>query len=110
MCFTAMKLAILTTVLAVFLYGCASIWNAGDLAIWVKDRAVAQGCQRGTIELEEWYTETVEGNVWNGTCRETPGNTKSFGINVDSVWKPSAAQPEREVPVIKSEKTEKLPQ
>lgn len=110
MCFTAMKLTTLTTVLAVSLYGCSNIWNAGDLAVWVKDRAVEQGCQRETIELEEWYTKTADGNVWRGTCRETQGNTKSFGINVETVWRPSQEKYEPVGPVIKSEKTEKLPQ
>lgn len=39
---------------ALVLLGCASIWNAGDLAVWVKDRAVEQGCQREAIALEDW--------------------------------------------------------
>jgi len=39
--------------------------------------------------LDEWYTETAEGNVWRGTCRDARGNPKSFGIDVDPVWKPS---------------------
>ena len=68
---------------------CSDIWNASDLAVWVQDRAVEQGCQRETIELEEWYTETAEGNVWRGTCEDAQGKTKSFGINVDPVWTPS---------------------
>lgn len=78
---------------AFWLIGCTNIWNAGDLALWVKDRAVEQGCQRETIVLDEWYTETDQGNVWRGTCRDARGNAKSFGIAVDSVWKPS--QPAR---------------
>lgn len=71
--------------------GCTSIWNAGDLAVWVKDRAVAQGCQRETIELGDWYVQTAEGNVWRGTCRDVGGNPKTFGINVDAVWASSAS-------------------
>jgi len=71
------------------LSACSDIWNAGDLAVWVQDRAVEQGCQRETIALEEWYSETTEGNVWRGTCRDTQGHRKSFAINVDPVWTPS---------------------
>ena len=71
------------------LSGCTSIWNASDLALWVRDQAVDQGCQRDTVELEEWYIETVEGNVWRGICQDSAGNARSFGINVDSVWTPS---------------------
>ena len=82
------QLAILAGALA--LSGCASsIWNAGDLAQWVRDQAVLEGCQRETIVLEEWYTQTDEGNVWRGTCKGSDGTEQSFGINVDSVWKPS---------------------
>jgi hypothetical protein len=80
-----------TMLIVIFVTGCSSIWNASDLAVWVKERAVEQGCRRDTIELEEWYTETPEGNVWRGNCRDSLGNTKSFGINVDQVWKPSAS-------------------
>ncbi len=106
---TAMKIATLTILVVVFMYGCPKIWNASDLAVWVKDRAVEQGCQRETIELEEWYTETAEGNVWRGTCRETRGNTKLFEINIDPVWKPSAGQPARFSPVMKTDKSRKMP-
>ena len=71
------------------LSGCTGIWNASDLTVWVKDRAVAQGCQRETIVLDGWYEQTAEGNVWRGTCRDIGGNPKTFGINVDAVWTPS---------------------
>ena len=71
------------------LAACTDIWNAGDLAISVRDGAVEQGCQRETIELDDWYTEGSGGNVWHGSCGDTEGNEKSFGINVDAVWKPS---------------------
>ena len=67
----------------------SNIWNAGDLAVWVKDRAVERGCERQSIQLDEWYTETPEGNVWRGTCADGQGSAKSFGINVDPVWTPS---------------------
>ena len=75
--------------LGLLLSGCADIWNASDLALWVRDQAVDQGCQRDTIELEAWYTETPEGNVWRGICQDSAGHSRSFGINVDSVWTPS---------------------
>lgn len=79
----------LGTILVLLLSACSSIWNAGDLADWVREGAVKQGCQRQTIQLDEWYTETAEGNFWRGTCRDAHGNPKSFGIDVDPVWKPS---------------------
>ncbi len=82
-------LVVQATAFALLLSGCARIWNASDLAAWVQDRAVDQGCQRESIELEDWYTETAEGNVWRGTCRDSAGASMRFGINVDSVWKPS---------------------
>lgn len=78
-------------ILILLVSGCSDIWNAGDLAVWVQDRAVEQGCRRETIQLEEWYTETTEGNIWRGTCQNAQGNTKSFGINVDPVWTPSTS-------------------
>lgn len=74
---------------SLFLTACSGIWSAGDLAIWVRDRAVEQGCQRETIALEEWYTTEAGGNVWHGTCRDSRGNAQTFGINVDPVWTPS---------------------
>ena len=78
---------------ALTLSGCASsIWNAGDLAQGVRDQAVLEGCQRDTIVLEEWYTETDEGNVWRGNCKDIEGQQRNFGINVDSVWKPSQSK------------------
>ena len=70
------RLALPVTAFGLLLSGCAGIWNASDLVVWVRDQAVDQGCRRETIELEDWYTETAEGNVWRGTY-------------VDSVWKPS---------------------
>ena len=70
--------------------GCAAqIWNAGDLAVWVRDRAVEQGCERDSIVLDEWYTATPDGNVWRGNCRDSRGAETAFGINVDPVWTPS---------------------
>jgi len=44
----------------------ARVCNAADLAGWVRDRAVEQGCPRETIELEDWYTHAAEGNIWSG--------------------------------------------
>lgn len=85
----ALRPASLAMATVLFIAGCSPIWNASDLADWVRDRAVEQGCQRETIELDEWYTQTREGNVWRGTCRDTQNDTKSFGINVDPVWTPS---------------------
>ena len=71
--------------------GCGGdIWNARDLAEWVRDRAVEEGCRRETILLEEWYRDEASGNVWHGTCENAgTGDDMSFAINVDSVWTPS---------------------
>jgi hypothetical protein len=81
---------LLAATAALLLSGCASIWNASDLAVWVRDQAVKEGCQRDTIEIEAWYTKTDRGNVWRGTCTDDNNQPMAFGINVDSVWKPSA--------------------
>jgi hypothetical protein len=71
--------------------GCNEVWNASDLAVWVRDQAAEQGCERETVVLDEWYTEEPEGNVWHGSCRNREtGEEMRFGINVDSVWKPSS--------------------
>lgn len=72
--------------------GCSKqIWNAGDLIDWVKDRATEQGCDRKSIELKEWYDNSPEGNVWQGSCvNAKTGKSMAIRINVDSVWKPSA--------------------
>lgn len=87
----ALKLAFLPAAVTLIISGCSSgIWNASDLVVWVQDRAAEQGCQRETIELEDWYTETADGNVWRGTCKDAQGHGKSFGIDVDPVWTPSA--------------------
>jgi len=71
------------------LSGCSDIWNASDLALWVKDRALEQGCLRETIELDDGYSETADGNVWRGTCRDAQDDTRALGTNVDPVWTPS---------------------
>jgi hypothetical protein len=82
------RTAILACALA--LSGCNSyISNAGDLVRWVKDKAVEEGCQQGTIVLDQWYTQTDKGNVWRGTCKGPDGKKRYFSINVDSVWKAS---------------------
>lgn len=92
MIFAGGKPAVLVAAVVIFISGCATIWNASDLAVWVRNRAVEQGCQRGTVVLDEWYTRTAEGNVWRGTCRDEGGHAKPFGIPVDSVWTPSAVE------------------
>ena len=91
-CYSRFRIATLSIpvgVLGLLLAGCTNIWNAGDLADWVRDRAADEGCQPASIQLEDWYTETADGNVWRGVCLDSAGNSKSFGINVDSVWTPS---------------------
>jgi len=74
------------------LQGCMpSIWNAGDLAEWVRESAIERGCEYDSIKLEDWYRETPDGNVWYGKCVNSSGDNMSFGINVDAVWTPSEA-------------------
>ncbi len=71
--------------------GCNDIWNAGDLAEWVREQAVKSGCETATIELEDWYREEPGGNVWHGTCRDrSTGEDMAFAIGVDKVWEPSS--------------------
>ena len=67
------------------------IWNAGDLADWVRDQAVEEGCERESIELDEWYTSENGRNNWQGHCQKHQGGEQmKFSINVDSVWTPSS--------------------
>lgn len=76
------------------LVGCSNqIWNASDLVVWVKDRAVEKGCERQSIELKEWYDSDKSGNTWHGSCVSTQtGKRMTFGIDVDPVWKPSSGR------------------
>ena len=77
--------------LAALLSGCGpGIWNAGDLADWVREQAEKQGCERDSIQLEDWYAEEGGSNVWRGRCTGPDGQPMSFGIDVDPVWKPSS--------------------
>ena len=72
------------------LQGCTpSIWNASDLVEWVREQAVQQGCDSGSIELEDWYRQTESGNVWYGECNNEAGESMTLAVNVDSVWTPS---------------------
>ena len=69
------------------------IWNASDLAEWVRDEAVArEGCVRETIELEDWYRSDNGSNAWHGRCSDANGGARDFAIVVDGVWTPSADQ------------------
>ena len=72
--------------------GCSNnIWNAGDLAAWVKDPAVEQGCRRESIQLDDWYRSEAGANDWHGRCvNRDDGEQMSFAINVDAVWTPSS--------------------
>ena len=77
---------------ALVLTGCNQIWNAGDLAEWVRVQAGDQGCDPATTELNEWVDATEDGNVWSGTCVNALSSASmSFGINVASVWTSSEA-------------------
>ena len=84
--------AIVSMAAALFLSGCATkITNASDLKAWVKKQAQKQYCTRESIELDDWYTETADGNVWYGNCRTDIDDPKRIAINVDRVWDPSKA-------------------
>ena len=55
------------------------------------DEAVKQGCERGSIQLDEWYKAESTGNVWHGTCLDRElGEPMRFAVNVDTVWTPSS--------------------
>jgi len=79
-------------VLLAALSACSNdIWNASDLANWVRDRAVEQGCVRNSIELEGWYREEGGEKNWHGRCiGRDNGQPIDFAVNVDKVWKPSS--------------------
>ena len=77
-----------TTVL--LLAACGGIWNAGDLHQWVEKQAIREGCEPGSIELDDWYSETREGNIWRGVCRDANSAEQiKLAISVDKVWTPS---------------------
>ena len=84
------RILLIVPLIVLALAGCNQIWNAGDLVEWVKQQAVKQGCDPATIEIDDWYTGTADGNVWMGTCTDAQsGDTIELAINVDSVWTPS---------------------
>lgn len=78
--------------LALLFAGCTQIWNASDLVEWVDEQAVDSGCDPATIELEDWYVQTDDGNVWQGTCVDKEsGERVALAIPIDNVWTPSQA-------------------
>ena len=82
----------LVPLMALVLTGCNQIWNAANLAEWVRVQAGDQGCDPATTELNEWVDATEDGNVWSGTCVNALSSASmSFGINVASVWTSSEA-------------------
>jgi heat shock protein HslJ len=84
------RLRLIAPLIGIVLVGCGQIWNAGDLVDWVEQQAVDAGCAADTIELDDWYTTTPDGNVWMGTCVDAQsGDTVELAINVDNVWTPS---------------------
>jgi hypothetical protein len=72
--------------------GCSNdIWNAGDLAEWVRDRAVEKGCERSSSELEDCYLDEGGKNIWHGSSLDRDNRERmDFEIDVDPVWKPSS--------------------
>ena len=90
--YAATRVAIVTFLPIAAGSGCEKkIWNAGDLAEWVRNQAVEQGCKRESIELAEWYASDAGRNDWHGSCLKGDNQERTnFSINVDSVWKPSS--------------------
>lgn len=87
------RLVILCWIPVILATACTKdIWNASDLAQWVRDQAVEQGCERESIELEDWYTSEKGRNNWHGRClKQGSDEQMDFSINVDSVWTPSSS-------------------
>lgn len=86
-----MKRVFLLVTLAVLVAGCTQIWNASDLADWVRVQAESEGCDPQTIELADWYEARGGENVWPGACvNAQSGETMNFAIGIDAVWTPSA--------------------
>lgn len=72
------------------LTGCGQIWNAGDLAQWVRKQAIEAGCAPESIELAEWYVNRDGKNLWPVSCRSARDDTSmTLEIGVDEVWTPS---------------------
>ena len=83
--------AIQVLALALLIAGCGpSIWNASDLAVWVRNEAVKKGCDPATVRIADWYVNRGGENVWPVECvhRESREPMK-LDIGVDKVWKPS---------------------
>lgn len=82
-------------VLAVLLLaGCWQIWNASDLVDWVREQAVAAGCDPATIELADWYVQQNGANVWPGSCVNAQTDARmELAIGIDRAWKPSEVPP-----------------
>ena len=84
----------LLSILVLFLLsscGSSSIWNAGDLAKWVRKEALDKGCEADSIVLDEWYVAEGGKNNWKGRCKNgNSGEAMEFSINVDKVWTPSS--------------------
>jgi len=89
-----LRLATLRSLVIPLITACTNdIWNAGDLAEWVRDQAVVQGCERDSIELEDWYRSESGSNNWHGQCLKQDGAGQlDFAVNVDSVWTPSSSE------------------
>ena len=88
------RLAVTCLLIAFLSTACMNeIWNAGDLADWVRDRAVEEGCERESIKLGDWYTSENGRNDWHGDClKQGSAEQMEFSINVDSVWTPSSGE------------------
>jgi hypothetical protein len=86
-----MKTRYLGLLAGCFLAGCSGIWNAGDLAEWVRSQAIEAGCAPESIALDDWYTPRDGVNVWLGECvSQETGETIRLEIGVDRIWTPSA--------------------
>ena len=52
-----------------------------------------QGCDRTTIELEQWYRSDADGNAWHGRCDNQETRARmDCAIGVDGVGKPSFSE------------------
>ncbi len=85
------KLPSILVLLLLTACGSSSIWNAGDLAKWVRKEAVGKGCEVDSIDLDTWYVAEGGKNIWKGRCKNAKsGEVMELSINVDKVWTPSS--------------------